>query len=254
MSALGLCCALPGAAWAQAGGLKTSFEFQVRTMPLASGLASQDVSLAPLMVGVRSAPRVDFAQAWRGVALGGPGLSAPWQQAELLSGAGPLSFASVSLRPTLSDSWTSPLGFDPARYRLESGRVTLRAPVYEDGGWTLRLGATGVNGAVATGAGQMPPALRSGLGLAPMWHASADRRLDERWSLGGDLNLGMGRNALGDQPIDMALRAAYEWDRDWSLTGGYRLVDTRSGNLPGLTGLGGVNRIQTLTFGVRRSF
>jgi hypothetical protein len=87
-----------------------------------------------------------------------------------------------------------------------------------------------------------------------MWHASAERRLTDRWSLIGDLNVGTGRSLLNGQPIDMALRAAYDWDRDWSLSGGYRLVDTRNGSLPGLTGLGGVNRIQTLTFGVRRSF
>jgi hypothetical protein len=245
-----LAAALPSAsAVAQAGGLKTAFEFN-----LPATVSMDDEGSAAL----RRVSRFDLVQAWRNLHPGSVGLVVPWARAEFVTGTGPLSLADNSLRSVSSDAFASPLAFEAARYRLESGRVTLRAAVYEDESWTIRLGATAVSSPQTVGlasvGGLSAAGARVGLGLAPMWHASAERRLTDRWSLIGDLNIGAGRPTWSGQPVDMALRAAYDWDRDWSLLGGYRLVDARSGSVPDLTGLGGVNRIQTLTFGVRRSF
>lgn len=234
-----VCLAAHSVAHAQASGLRTSFDF-----PVVSSVAAEDG-----LADWRQTARFDFSAPLKGVAFGAPRLTWPLARAEVLTGTGPLSLASSTGAPLSFDS-ASPLRVDAARYRLESSRLTLRAPVYEDENWTVRVGATGLSNGIGLSALNGRPAS----GLSPMWHASAERRIGEKWSLIGDLNVAASRTDIGNLPVDMALRAAYDWDRDWSVTGGYRLVDNRNGSMPGLTGIGGVSRVQSLTLGVRRSF
>lgn len=135
-----------------------------------------------------------------------------------------------------------------ATYRFDTYRLTWRTPVYQDADTTVRLGVTGLIRDASISLSQPgASASQSNTGLVPLLHASVERRLSEQWTLVGDID------ALGSRQgraIDLSLRAQYAIDRDWAISGGYRILDGGANN----NNLYNFARVQSFTVGIRRSF
>lgn len=135
-----------------------------------------------------------------------------------------------------------------ATYRFDTYRLTWRTPVYQDADTTVRLGVTGLVRDASISLSQPgASASQSNTGLVPLLHASVERRLSEQWTFIGDVD------ALGSRQgraIDLSLRAQYSLDRDWAISGGYRILDGGANN----NTLYNFARVQSFTLGIRRSF
>ncbi len=135
-----------------------------------------------------------------------------------------------------------------ATYRFDTYRVTWRTPVFQDADTTIRLGVTGLVRDASISLSQPgASASQSNTGLVPLLHGSIERRLSEQWTLIGDID------ALGSRQgraIDLSLRAQYAIDRDWAVSGGYRILDGGANN----NTLYNFARVQSFTLGLRRAF
>jgi hypothetical protein len=133
-------------------------------------------------------------------------------------------------------------------YRFDTWRFTYRYTLVQQENFRLRIGVTGLIRDAEIRLTQGGLVRRdSDVGIVPLLHASFDWRIAPRVTLMGEID------ALGasqGRAIDIGLRVAYDLDRNWQVTGGWRFLD------------GGVDnkdvfnfaRFHTLTAGVAYRF
>jgi hypothetical protein len=119
-------------------------------------------------------------------------------------------------------------------YRFDTWRATWRYTVLRTEAVTLRLGLTGLVRDAEIRLSQGGTSSRdSDVGFVPLLHASLDWRLAPRLTAMAEID------ALGARQgyaVDLGLRLGWDVDRNWQVTGGYRLLD------------GGVDNSSTFAF------
>lgn len=108
-------------------------------------------------------------------------------------------------------------------YRFDTWRLTYRYTVWQGQALRVRLGLTGLVRDAEIRLTQGGQVRRdSDVGVVPLLHASLDWRFAPGLTLVGDID------ALGapqGRAIDLGLRVAYDLDRNWQASAGYRFLD-----------------------------
>lgn len=133
-------------------------------------------------------------------------------------------------------------------YRFDTWRFTYRYTLVQQENFRLRIGITGLIRDAEIRLTQGGLVRRdSDVGFVPLLHASFDWRIAPRVTLMGEID------ALGasqGRAIDIGLRAAYDLDRNWQVTGGWRFLDGGVDN----SDVFNFARFHTLTAGVAYRF
>jgi hypothetical protein len=143
----------------------------------------------------------------------------------------PLGYeASAALPGDVGFNGASFSGAGPATitYRFDSYRATWRYTVHEDEAWAVKLGATAkIRDAEIALEQDGVRSSKTDVGLVPLFHAYAERRLGERSRLILDLD------ALASpqgRAIDFSAQVSYDLGRSFTLAGGWRVVDGGADN------------------------
>jgi hypothetical protein len=124
-------------------------------------------------------------------------------------------------------------------YRFDTWRATWRYTVLRTEALELRLGLTGLIRDAEIRLSQGGVSSRdSNVGFVPLLHAALDWRIAPRLTMMAEID------ALGARQgyaIDLGIRLGWDIDRNWQLTGGYRLLD------------GGVDNSDTYAFATFQS-
>jgi hypothetical protein len=163
--------------------------------------------------GPFAAPRVYFDYAFR-----------PKHEFRVL--AAPLSITATGRLPaTTSFAGKTFTSGQPVEggYQFNSYRLTYRYRIYEGDHWTWKIGVTGKirdarielrQGGVST--------VDDNVGFVPLLHLDGEYRWNQKWRF----NLNMdGLAAKQGRAFDMALKLKYNFSKNWTLAGGYRMLE-----------------------------
>jgi hypothetical protein len=143
----------------------------------------------------------------------------------------PLGYeASAALPGDVSFNGASFSGARPATitYRFDSYRATWRYTVHEDEAWVVKLGATAkIRDAEIAVEQDGVSSSKTDVGLVPLFHSYAERRLGQRSRLILDLDA---LAAPQGRAVDFSAQVSFDVGRSLNLAGGWRVVDGGADN------------------------
>jgi hypothetical protein len=108
-------------------------------------------------------------------------------------------------------------------YQFNSYRLTYRYRIYEGDRWTWKIGATGKirDAKIELRQGGVS-AVDDNVGFVPLLHLDGECRWNRKWRF----NLNMdGLAAKQGRAFDIALKLKYDFAKNWTLAGGYRMLE-----------------------------
>ena len=138
----------------------------------------------------------------------------------------PLSFTSTGplAEDTLFAGSTFTGGSDvEAAYRFNSYRLTYRYRIFDGERWQWKIGATGkIRDARIELRQQGMSAVDKNVGFVPLLHLDGEYRWTDRWSFNFNMD---GLAAPQGRAFDVALKLRYDLSKNWTLSGGYRMLE-----------------------------
>jgi hypothetical protein len=108
-------------------------------------------------------------------------------------------------------------------YQFNSYRLIYRYRIYEGDRWTWKIGATGKirDAKIELRQGGVS-AVDDNVGFVPLFHLDGEYRWNQKWRF----NLNMdGLAAKQGRAFDIALKLKYDFSKNWTLAGGYRMLE-----------------------------
>ncbi len=130
----------------------------------------------------------------------------------------PVDFAGTRFEP----------GDVDATYRFNSYRLTYRYRFYGGDRWRWWVGFTGkIRDAKIRLEQDGLAAEKTDVGFVPLLHVAGECQLAERWLFSADLD---GLAAPQGRAFDLALKLSYDLSKNWTIAGGYRMVEGGADN------------------------